>query len=200
MGAQDRRARERAERRDRVVEAARVLAERDGWSAVTTRRLADEIEYTPPVLYQHFPGGRDEIVTAVAMLGFAEFVASVSGDSVSGDTDSEGRVGGLIDAYLAFAQRNPATYEAMFAMPIAARFAHDETPEIMRRAFSTFVEALGGGDALGEDVGVQVRAELLWSALHGVCELRRCGRLDPSMESARRAELVALFAARSLTD
>ncbi|OPX11308.1 helix-turn-helix domain-containing protein, partial [Gordonia sp. i37] len=54
MGTQDRRARERAERRDRVVEAARDLAERDGWSAVTTRRLADEIEYTPPVLYQHF--------------------------------------------------------------------------------------------------------------------------------------------------
>ena len=195
MGAQDRRARERAERRDRVVEAARDLAERDGWSAVTTRRLADEIEYTPPVLYQHFPGGRDEIVTAVALLGFAEFVASVSGD-----TETEGGVGGLIDAYLAFAQRNPATYEAMFAMPIAARFAHDETPEIMRRAFSIFVEALGGGDALGEDVGVQVRAELLWSALHGVCELRRCGRLDPSMESARRAELVALFEGRSLTD
>ncbi|MGX7695352.1 TetR/AcrR family transcriptional regulator [Gordonia polyisoprenivorans] len=195
MGTQDRRARERAERRDRVVEAARDLAERDGWSAVTTRRLADEIEYTPPVLYQHFPGGRDEIVTAVALLGFAEFVASVSGD-----TETEGGVGGLIDAYLAFAQRNPATYEAMFAMPIAARFAHDETPEIMRRAFSIFVEALGGGDALGEDVGVQVRAELLWSALHGVCELRRCGRLDPSMESARRAELVALFEGRSLTD
>ncbi|AFA71671.1 putative TetR-family transcriptional regulator [Gordonia polyisoprenivorans VH2] len=195
MGTQDRRARERAERRDRVVEAARDLAERDGWSAVTTRRLADEIEYTPPVLYQHFPGGRDEIVTAVALLGFAEFVASVSGD-----TETEGGVGGLIDAYLAFAQRNPATYEAMFAMPIAARFAHDETPEIMRRAFSIFVEALGGGDALGEDVGVQVRAELLWSALHGVCELRRCGRLDPSMESARRAELVAVFEGRSLTD
>ncbi|MDF3282856.1 TetR/AcrR family transcriptional regulator [Gordonia sp. N1V] len=195
MGTQDRRARERAERRDRVVEAARDLAERDGWSAVTTRRLADEIEYTPPVLYQHFPGGRDEIVTAVALLGFAEFVASVSGD-----TETEGGVGGLIDAYLAFAQRNPATYEAMFAMPIAARFAHDETPEIMRRAFSIFVEALGGGDALGEDVGVQARAELLWSALHGVCELRRCGRLDPSMESARRAELVAVFEGRSLTD
>ncbi|UZF56969.1 TetR/AcrR family transcriptional regulator [Gordonia polyisoprenivorans] len=195
MGTQDRRARERAERRDRVVEAARDLAERDGWSAVTTRRLADEIEYTPPVLYQHFPGGRDEIVTAVALLGFAEFVASVSGD-----TETEGGVGGLIDAYLAFAQRNPATYEAMFAMPIAARFAHDETPEIMRRAFSIFVEVLGGGDALGEDVGVQVRAELLWSALHGVCELRRCGRLDPSMESARRAELVAVFEGRSLTD
>ncbi|MGC4933340.1 TetR/AcrR family transcriptional regulator [Gordonia sp. DT30] len=186
MGVADRRARERTERQQRLVAAARELAERDGWAAVTTRRLADEIEYTPPVLYQHFPDGRDGIVTAVALLGFAEFVDAVA-DTVAA---SPRPVAALIDSYISFAQDNPATYEAMFAMPISARFAREETPEVMRRGFAIIVDALGP-----DDPDVDVRAELLWSALHGLCELRRRERLDPALESARREQLAALFGA-----
>src|SRR6478672_1548091 len=51
-----RRERELAQRRQLIIESARELAEAEGWSAVTTRRLADKIEYSQPVLYQHFAG------------------------------------------------------------------------------------------------------------------------------------------------
>jgi AcrR family transcriptional regulator len=45
---------DRAEREYRIVSAARIIAEREGWDAVTIRRLASEIEYSQPVLYSHF--------------------------------------------------------------------------------------------------------------------------------------------------
>ncbi|MEU2714984.1 hypothetical protein [Streptomyces sp. NPDC007205] len=43
-----RRERERAQRERLIVTAARELAEAESWHAVTTRRLAAEIEYSRP--------------------------------------------------------------------------------------------------------------------------------------------------------
>jgi len=74
MTSQDRKERERAQRRQIIIDAARELAEVEGWESVTTRRLADRIEYSQPVLYSHF-GGKDAIVSAVALEGFGELGA-----------------------------------------------------------------------------------------------------------------------------
>jgi AcrR family transcriptional regulator len=65
---------ERAQRRQVIVNAARELAESEGWEAVTTRRLADRIEYSQPVLHSHFEG-KDAIVSAVAWGWFGELAA-----------------------------------------------------------------------------------------------------------------------------
>jgi hypothetical protein len=53
---QERRARELDQRRQVIIDAARELAEADGWESVTTRRLADRIEYSQPVLYSRLYG------------------------------------------------------------------------------------------------------------------------------------------------
>ena len=71
MATEDRRARERAARRQLIVDTARQVAEAEGWDAVTTRRLSTEIEYSQPVLYKHF-SGMDRVAAAVAIDGFAE--------------------------------------------------------------------------------------------------------------------------------
>src|ERR1700752_5418997 len=71
MTTEDRRARERAARRQLIVDSARQVAEAEGWDAVTTRRLSTEIEYSQPVLYKHF-SGMDQVAAAVAIDGFAE--------------------------------------------------------------------------------------------------------------------------------
>lgn len=71
MSVQERKQREWAERERLIVATARELAEQQGWGAVTTRRLAERIEYSQPVLYSHFRGKR-EIIGAVAIEGAAE--------------------------------------------------------------------------------------------------------------------------------
>lgn len=70
----ERRERERAQRHRLIVTAARELAEAEGWEAVTTRRLAERVEYSQPVLYSHF-SGKEAIVEAVALDGFDELTA-----------------------------------------------------------------------------------------------------------------------------
>ena len=68
--AQRRRDRERAAARESILSAALDVARRDGWDAVTMRRLADEIEYSANFAYRYF-SGRDDILLALVRSGFA---------------------------------------------------------------------------------------------------------------------------------
>jgi len=80
MSIQERRERERAEREKLIIAAARELAETEGWDAVTTRRLAERVEYSQPVLYSHFDG-KEAIKAAVAVEGFAELATGLTAAS-----------------------------------------------------------------------------------------------------------------------
>ena len=83
MGIADRRLRERATRGRLIIATARALAEREGWDAVTTRRLSTEIEYSQPVLYKHF-ASMEAVIDAVALEGFGE-LADTLGRARRGD-------------------------------------------------------------------------------------------------------------------
>ncbi|WP_433799202.1 TetR/AcrR family transcriptional regulator [Actinomycetospora sp. CA-084318] len=181
MSVQERRARERADRHERIVATARELAEEQGWEAVTTRRLADRIEYSQPVLYGHFPGGKDEIVAAVALEGFADLARALRA-AVEGRAGSAA-VAALTDAYLDFAAARPAVYAAMFDLA-ALPFAAADTPAAMRAGFEAVRTALGGDDE---------SAEVGWATLHGLATLRRAGRLPAATERRRRERVVDLL-------
>jgi AcrR family transcriptional regulator len=178
------RARRAAERRQQILDAARTMAEAEGWAAVTSRRLADAIGYTQPVLYSHFPGGKTEIMRTVALAGFAELAAATRA-AVTGETGAPA-VAAVASAYLGFADEHPALYEAMFQLPIDARFARDDVEEELRAGFDALSAALG-------DSGDETATEVMWSALHGMSLLERGGRQRPEDRALRIAELAARF-------
>ena len=134
MGIAERKDRQRAEREQRIVSAARLIAQRDGWDAMTVRRLAGEIEYSQPVLYSHFEN-RDAIVAAVAIEGFRDFAKTLRrAGRAAGDRHDAPKNVAL--AYLAFAKDHPALYEAMFTLPTSLRFAHAGARPEMKEAFA----------------------------------------------------------------
>jgi AcrR family transcriptional regulator len=183
LGAAERKGRERAERERRIVVAARAIAERDGWNAVTIRRLADEIEYSQPVLYSHFEN-RDAIVAAVAVEGFKEFTVAVR-EAASRTTGRQNALENVAAAYLAFALSRPALYEAMFILPTNLRFAEAGTRPELRAAFEALAAVV-----TPFCVDVEVVTETLWAALHGLAELERSGRIRPGMCGERIALVV----------
>src|SRR3546814_13686624 len=130
MSIQDRKERERADRERLSVATARELAEQQGWNAVTTRRLAERIEYSQPVLYSHYRGKR-EIIGAVALQGAAEMAAAVRAATSSANSPRE-RVTALARTYLDFAARNPAVYDAMFQLDGGLIFADEDTPQPLK--------------------------------------------------------------------
>src|SRR5215510_4298792 len=100
MSVQERKERERAERERLILATAREIAENQGWDAVTTRRLAERIEYSQPVLYSHFRGKR-EIIGAVALEGATEMAVAVR-EATSAANSRRERVAALARAYLDF--------------------------------------------------------------------------------------------------
>jgi AcrR family transcriptional regulator len=183
MAIADRRERERAQRHDRIITAARTLAEAEGWDAVTTRRLADSIEYSQPVLYSHFEN-RDAIVAAVAVEGFAELAASLH-DAITDAASPREALESIARTYVAFAISMPALYDAMFTLATLP-FGQPERPPAMRDGFAAIRQAI---TPFAGDRDVDVLTQLTWSALHGLAVLTRAGRLSDGADEARLAML-----------
>jgi len=182
LGIAERKGRELAEREHRIVAAARVIAEHEGWDAVTIRRLADEIEYSQPVLYSHFEN-RDAIVAAVAVEGFREITVALR-KAASGST-GRNALKNVAMAYLSFALSRPALYEAMFVLPTNLRFAEAGTRPELHAAFEALAAVV---TPFCDDVADVT--ETFWAALHGLAELERSGRVRPNMRGERIALVV----------
>jgi AcrR family transcriptional regulator len=187
MGVAERKNRERATREQRITAAAREIAAREGWNAVTIRRLADEIEYSQPVLYSHFDN-RDAIVAAVAVEGFGE-LATVLRGAVHLSADHQDALHNVGGAYLAFAGEQPALYEAMFTMPTSLHFAEADTKPELRDAFAALAAVVPPTRS-----GHEVATETFWATLHGLAELERSGRIRRNAREARLILVVDGFA------
>ncbi|MET0419152.1 MAG: TetR/AcrR family transcriptional regulator [Actinoplanes sp.] len=179
----ERRERERAHRHQLILTAARELAESEGWDAVTTRRLAERVEYSQPVLYSHF-NGKDAIVSAVALDGFGELAAHLNQARQAAEP-----LQSVCRAYLEFATDRPALYQAMFILPTDLKFASAETPPPLRACFDEFVSCFRPDNKRRELI-----AEVLWSALHGIAVLSENGRIPSHGQEERLNFLITQIA------
>jgi AcrR family transcriptional regulator len=181
----ERKLRDKQARRVRIISAARRIAELEGWSHVTVRRLSDEIAYSQPVLYAHFES-RERILDAVAIEGFQEIGLAL--EKARKRVKSGNVVESVAAAYLKFAASSPALFEVMFLQSVSVPFDEAATPPELRFAFAQLRELFQGQGSKSE-----VLSELFWASLHGLAELTRTKRLPPSRQKERVSALVELF-------
>ncbi len=182
----ERKLRDKQARRAQIISAARRIAELEGWSNVTVRRLSDEISYSQPVLYAHF-GSREGILAAVAIEGFQEIGIALE-KARKPPVKRGNTVESVAAAYLEFAASSPALYEVMFSLSLSVPFNAAATPPELRFAFSQLMELFKGKGAKSE-----VLSELFWASLHGIAELTRTKRFPRSRQKERVRTLVELF-------
>jgi AcrR family transcriptional regulator len=174
-----RRDRERAAARDSILSAALELARREGWDAVTMRRLANEIEYSANFAYRYFHGRDDIFLTLVrngftrlrdAMAAAAQAVQPADGTPANGAADAVRRAG---HAYLDFALTEPELYQLMYSLGGVRVPAIDAWTEgqAIGDLYITLLTA-AGDDRSGEHV-LQ-----LWATAHGLLALHVVGRVD----------------------
>jgi AcrR family transcriptional regulator len=176
MGITERRERQKAELRDLILSAAERIIADEGFDALTMRKIADAIEYSPATLYLHF-ASRDEIALELVRNGFAMLMEHMA--PAGAEPDPFKRVRLIGRAYLDFAQSEPETYKLIFMED--ERFA---APIMLALKAS---EANSGDDAFGFLLGTvqelidrgiyrplpaHTIASLLWSSLHGIVALK----------------------------
>ncbi|MEU6609494.1 TetR/AcrR family transcriptional regulator [Streptomyces shenzhenensis] len=181
--AQRRRNRERAEARELILSSARDVARRDGWDAVTMRRLADEIEYSANFAYRYFTG-RDDILLALVREGFARLRDSmesaathagpgpVGGSAAGASGTAAAAVRRAAHAYLDFAMAEPDLYQLMYGLGgvrVPATDAWDEGQAVGDLLTGLLATA---GDAQPERHVLQ-----LWATAHGLIALLVVGRV-----------------------
>lgn len=158
------------QRRRKILEIALAIAETEGWDAVTTRRLAQEIDYSQPVIYQHF-ANHNEIIRAVALNGFATLADRVGQAAEAAET---ARLKKVCRAYLEFGRTQPRLYQAMFDLPSSIPFASEASPPELRRAFDLLADVVADDMS---DQEAEATAELVWACCHGLVSLLHAGRI-----------------------
>ena len=69
MGIYERRERIRKQVRADILKTAKDIAREEGWQAVSIRKIADVIEYSPPILYEYFDS-KDKLLETIRNEGF----------------------------------------------------------------------------------------------------------------------------------
>ncbi|MGF6569441.1 transcriptional regulator, TetR family [Paraburkholderia fungorum] len=111
MGIAERKNRQKQALRERILDAARRIVMREGFAALSMRKIADAIEYSPATLYLHF-ASRDEIAHALCEEGFAQLLKTF--EPLAAIVDPAERLKAFGRAYVAFGVAHPETYRLIF--------------------------------------------------------------------------------------
>ena len=170
MGIRQRREREKQEVRQAIFAAAREIALQDGWPAVTIRKVADRIEYSPPTIYEHFES-KEAILVALMRQGFRLLLEEIRAayDSASDP------VAGLLkiaDAYWDFAWKYPELYQVMTGLG-GVPFCAGGEPAEAKAVLAYVVEVLQKVvQSIGVDVGdITEAVKMIWGTAHGLIAL-----------------------------
>lgn len=68
MGHIERRQKEKEEIRKSIMDTALDIAISEGWNSVTIRKIAETIEYTPPIIYEYFKN-KEDLFNELVLMG-----------------------------------------------------------------------------------------------------------------------------------
>ncbi|WP_423917022.1 TetR/AcrR family transcriptional regulator [Caballeronia sp.] len=151
--------------RNAILDAARAIMLRDGFDALSMRKIADVIGYSPASLYLHFEG-RDAIAHALCGEGHAQLMAALR--SVDPAASPASRLTAMGHAYVAFARKHPQIYQLIFMENSAYTAAAMGQGADGATTLSILSDPL---TALCTEENRLAAAEILWAALHGIASL-----------------------------
>jgi AcrR family transcriptional regulator len=174
LGPRERRDREREEIRTKILDAARELFVREGYEAVTMRRIAEKIEYSPTAIYFHFRD-KETLLREICDTDFLTLAQQIATAAEIADPIERLRATGL--AYFRFGMDYPNHYQLMFMTPHPPLGDEHEiqrgNPEQDAYAFlkAIVAQAIAEARFRKELSDVELVAQTVWAGVHGVVSL-----------------------------
>jgi AcrR family transcriptional regulator len=177
---------------EQVLAAALRIIGRDGVTALTARRLAEEAGTSPPAVYELF-GDKTGVVRAMFFAGFEQLGAALT-QAPEGDDPVEDLVA-LAQTYRGFILAHPALAAVMFSRPFAS---FDPAPEetaagavVRERIVAAVRRAVVAGRLRGDPTDV---AHACVALVHGLAAAESARRLGGSPAAVERRWDVAVRA------
>jgi AcrR family transcriptional regulator len=208
MGTLERRERERQELKIKILDTARELFVAEGYDAVTMRKIAERIEYSPAAIYAHFKD-KTSLIRELCETDFRAFAQTFL--EFLQVTDPIERLRRAGRAYVDFALENPQHYRLMFMTPRPIIDGEDgEANDPGRNAYAflrnTVEDAVAQHLLRPELTDTDLVAQTIWAGLHGVVALHitSCRENDHWMSWApletRRAQMAEVILRGLLAD
>lgn len=192
MGSIDRRAREKNETREKILAAARDLFVREGFEAVSMRKIAEAIEYTPAAIYTHF-ADKHALMLALCDADFG-LLREAMGDATH-HADPVERLRRCGRAYIDFGFAHPHHYRFMFMTkfppydPSESPCEHGNPDEDAYAFLLETVRACIDQERfLPECRDADVVTQVCWGAVHGIVSLYLTHGDDPWVNFVRPRE------------
>ncbi|GCE50318.1 TetR family transcriptional regulator [Thermosporothrix hazakensis] len=197
MTLKQRREREKQAMRDGILAAARHIARQQGWSAVTIRKIAEHIEYSPPMVYEYF-ANKEDLLQELVREGFHLLTTSMQRACYATDGEAlspEAQLNKIGDAYCQFARVYPELYQLMHGLGVAL-----DSQERVQAAQVSCKIVLDTLMRWAQSKNVTLKnpeeaVEALWALLHGLVTLFI---VDSSQKEDDRAERLAKQTLQSL--
>ena len=206
MGVKERRAREKSETRDKILDAARELFVTEGYEGVSMRRVAEKIEYSPTAIYVYF-ADKQELFHELCQQDYARLAEVFQSSAMSSDPIE--RVKQIGRTYTEFGVRYPNHYKFMFMTPHPPHEPDEEdrevmgNPEVDAYAFLKWaVQRAIDAERFREELqDAELISQTLWAAVHGVIALNIAKCSDPWVDwrpLQQRAEMMLDVTLRGL--
>jgi AcrR family transcriptional regulator len=162
--------------REKVLEASLALIEEGGLDRLSMREVARKAGVSHQAPYHYF-GDREAILAALAGEGFSKLGQSLVRAATQANAEPVKAVEAMGRAYVEFALRNPAHFQAMFradAVPL------DRYPDARKREDEAFGRLVEGVGQAFTDQPPEVRQEIAvacWAMAHGLATLIQEGSL-----------------------
>ncbi len=183
-----RRARQKAETRARILEAARELFVRNGVEATTMRAIASRIDCTPTAIYHHFRN-KDSLIQELCSADLRELEGALA--QIAELPDPLERIQRMGLAWIGFSLTNAQQYRFIFDTPmqhhdpLSADRAHVSPGKTAYLLLVASVEeGLKRGLFRAEFQDAHQLTQILWGGVHGLIALHMAPRDAPWIEWA----------------
>lgn len=170
MGIAERKIRQKEEFRASILEAAWLQVLSDGWQSLSIRKIADAIEYSIPVIYNHFEN-KEAILLEFTKEGFQKLADKLQ-EVKDALTSPDEQLEAIAHAYWDFAFENKEYYQLMFGLGIPAC---DRVNQIIEMKNMTSIMILTIKEALqlknDNETDFFLKYHTYFSILHGLVSI-----------------------------
>jgi len=171
MGIAERRLRQKDEVRASILETAWNIVREEGWQSLSIRKIADAIEYSVPVIYDHF-ANKEAILLEFGKQGF-DLLARKMEEAKRTSSDPGEQLKAMADAYWNFAFINKEYYQLMFGLGIACCETDKCLPETtnFRALVMEPILALLSENK-NKEINGCLKYHTFWSVMHGLISIK----------------------------